>query len=128
MERVTGIGGVFMRSRDPNGLARWYTENLGVDSYSEEQGLTWWQDEGPTVHSPFPADTDYFGPSGQGWMMNFRVRDLDAMLAQLRAAGADVDERVETMDGIGRFGWATDPECNRFELWEPAPEALVRPA
>jgi predicted enzyme related to lactoylglutathione lyase len=55
------------------------------------------------------------------------VPDLDAMLAQLRAAGADVDEKVEVMDGIGRFGWATDPEGNRFELWEPAPEALVRP-
>ena len=128
MQRVTGIGGVFMRSRDPKALARWYTENLGVDSYSEDQELTWWQAEGPTVHSPFPADTDYFGPSGQGWMMNFRVSDLDAMLAQLRSAGADVDDRIETMDGIGRFGWAADPDGNRFELWEPAPEALVKPS
>jgi predicted enzyme related to lactoylglutathione lyase len=127
MERVTGIGGVFMRARDPVALARWYTDNLGLDSVSESEDVVWWQEAGPTVFAPFAADTDYFGPNGQGWMMNFRVPDLDAMLAQLRASGADVDEKVEVMDGIGRFGWATDPEGNRFELWEPAPEALVRP-
>jgi predicted enzyme related to lactoylglutathione lyase len=127
MERVTGIGGVFMRARDPATLARWYTDHLGLDSVSESEDVVWWQEAGPTVFAPFAADTDYFGPSGQGWMMNFRVPDLDAMLAQLRAAGADVDEKVEVMDGIGRFGWASDPEGNRFELWEPAPEALVKP-
>ena len=59
-------------------------------------------------------------------MINFRVRDLDAMLDQLRAGGVDVDDEVQAMDGIGRFGWGTDPEGNRFELWEPAPEAMVR--
>jgi predicted enzyme related to lactoylglutathione lyase len=127
MERVTGIGGVFMRARDPVALARWYTAHLGLDSVSESEDVVWWQEAGPTVFAPFAIDTDYFGPSGQGWMMNFRVPDLDAMLAQLRAGGADVDEKVEVMDGIGRFGWASDPEGNRFELWEPAPEALVKP-
>ena len=126
MERVTGIGGFFIRARDPNALARWYTETLGIDSYSEEQDLTWWQGEGPTVFSPFAEDTDYFGRREQQAMLNFRVTDLDAMLAQLREAGATVDEKVEEMAGIGRFGWATDPEGNRFELWEPAPEARVR--
>ncbi len=126
MERVTGIGGFFIRARDPNALARWYTEKLGIDSYSEEQDMTWWQDEGPTVFSPFAEDTDYFGRREQQAMLNFRVDDLDAMLAQLREAGATVDEKVEEMAGIGRFGWATDPEGNRFELWEPAPEARVR--
>jgi predicted enzyme related to lactoylglutathione lyase len=126
MARVTGIGGVFLRSRDPNGLARWYTETLGVDSYSEEQDRTWWQEEGPTVFSPFAEDTEYFGRREQQAMLNFRVDDLDGMLAQLRDAGASVDEKIEEMAGIGRFGWATDPEGNRFELWEPAPEALVR--
>jgi predicted enzyme related to lactoylglutathione lyase len=127
MERVTGIGGVFFRSADPNALARWYTEHLGIDAYSEEADRTWWQAEGPTVYSPFAADTDYFGSRQQGFMLNFRVADLDAMLAQLRAAGVAVDDRLEEMPGIGRFGWAADPEGNRFELWEPAPEALVRP-
>ena len=128
MERAVGIGGVFMRSSDPAALARWYTENLGVTAYSEESAGTWWQEAGPTVWSPFAADTDYFGRREQGWMINFRVRDLDAMLAQLRAAGATVDDEIQTMDGIGRFGWGSDPEGNRFELWEPAPEAMEEPA
>lgn len=127
MERVTGIGGVFFRSRDPNALARWYREHLGIRVYSEEADETWWQEEGPTVWSPFAADTDYFGRPEQSWMVNFRVRDLDAMLAQLRSGGVQVDDGIEDMEGIGRFGWATDPEGNRFELWEPAPETLKRP-
>jgi predicted enzyme related to lactoylglutathione lyase len=126
MERVTGIGGFFIRSRDPNSLARWYSETLGVDSYSEEQDVTWWQEPGPTVFSPFPEDTDYFGRREQQTMLNFRVADLDAMLAQLRGAGTSVDDDIQVLEGIGRFSWATDPEGNRFELWEPAPEALVR--
>ena len=126
MERVTGIGGVFFRARDPNALARWYSETLGVDSYSEEQDLTWWQEQGPTVFSPFPEDTDYFGRREQQVMLNFRVSDLDAMLAQLRAAGATVDDDAKVLEGIGRFSWASDPEGNRLELWEPAPEALAR--
>lgn len=127
MERVTGIGGVFVRSRDPEALARWYREHLGLRVFSEEIDETWWQDEGPTVWSPFPADTEYFGRPEQGWMINLRVRDLDAMLAQLRAAGVTVDDDVHVIDGIGRFGWASDPEGNRFELWEPAAEALRKP-
>jgi predicted enzyme related to lactoylglutathione lyase len=127
MERATGIGGIFLRANDPTALARWYTTNLGVDAYSEEQDGVWWQTEGPTVFSPFPEDTDYFGRREQGTMINYRVLDLDAMRAQLAAAGATVDEALQEMEGIGRFGWATDPEGNRFELWEPAPEALVKP-
>jgi predicted enzyme related to lactoylglutathione lyase len=71
------------------------------------------------VWAPFAADTEYFGSVGQQSMVNFRVRDLDAMLQQLRAAGVAVDERVEEIE-FGRFGWATDLEGNRFELWEPA--------
>ena len=73
---------------------------------------------GPTVWSAFDADTEYFGRREQAWMVNFRVRDLDAMLAQLRDAGVEVDDRLEEYD-YGRFGWARDPEGNRFELWEP---------
>ena len=69
MERATGIGGVFLRSRDPVALARWYTEHLGVTAYSEEAEGTWWQEAGPTVWSPFPTDTDYFGRREQGWMI-----------------------------------------------------------
>ena len=86
----------------------------------EDYGTTFTAAEGDqTVWAPFAADTEYFGPTGQQSMVNFRVRDLDAMLDQLRAAGVAVDERVEEME-FGRFGWATDLEGNRFELWEPA--------
>ncbi len=111
--------GVFFRARDPAALAAWYTEHLGIDPVGETDA--WRQEAGPTVFAPFEVDTEYFGRRDQQWMLNFRVDDLDAMLAQLRAASVTVDERVELMEGIGRFGWATDPERNRFELWEPAP-------
>jgi predicted enzyme related to lactoylglutathione lyase len=92
----------------------------------ENEGI-WWPAGGPTVFSPFPADTDYFGRREQQVMLNYRVHDLGAMLTQLRAADVAVEERTEFLEGIGRFGWATDPEGNRFELWEPAPEALIDP-
>ena len=75
----------------------------------------------PTVFAPFDADTDYFGSRRQQAMLNFRVRDLDAMLTQLRARGAGVADETHDVDGIGRFGWVTDPEENRVELWEPTP-------
>ena len=119
MERVTGIGGVFFKARDPHALARWYREHLGValDEGQTYAALT--TEAGDvTVWSTFPADTAYFAPSEAPFMVNYRVRDLDAMLAQLRAAGATVDEKVEDFD-YGRFGWAMDPEGNRFELWQP---------
>ena len=92
-----------------------YREKLGLDA--DEHGL-WRQDVGPTVFATFDADTDYFGRADQQVMLNFRVPDLDAMLAQLRAAGAKVEEETSQAD-YGKFGHATDPEGNRFELWEP---------
>ena len=118
MERAQGIGGLFFRSADPAALARWYRDALGIDAFSEEQNAVWQQAAGPTVWAPFDRDTAYFGTSGQTWMVNLRVRDLDAMLAQLRAAGAAVEDDV-VQESYGRFAWASDPEGNRFELWEP---------
>jgi predicted enzyme related to lactoylglutathione lyase len=116
-ERVDGVGGVFFRARDPEALKGWYGEQLGIEL--EDFGTIFTAAAGDqTVWAPFPADTDYFGDREQQLMVNYRVRDLDAMLAQLRAAGAEVDERVEEHE-YGRFGWATDPEGNRFELWQP---------
>ena len=116
-ERVAGIGGVFFRARDPDALKRWYGEQLGIEL--EDYGTTFTAAAGDqTVWAPFPADTDYFGDHGQQLMVNYRVRDLDAMLAQLRAAGVAVEEHLEEHE-YGRFAWATDPEGNRFELWEP---------
>ncbi len=116
MQRVTGIGGFFFRARDPAGLAAWYEANLGISS--TETAWSWTQQAGPTVFAPFPTDTDYFGRLEQQTMLNFRVDDLDAMLDQLRAAGATVDDEVAEAS-YGRFGHAVDPEGNRFELWQP---------
>lgn len=117
MERVVGIGGFFFRAKDPEALNTWYADHLGAAGGPDTEAV-WQQEAGPTVWSAFEANTDYFGRRDQAWMVNFRVRDLDAMLAQLRAAGVQVDDNVEEYD-YGRFGWATDPEGNRFELWEP---------
>lgn len=117
MEHVLGIGGYFVRAKDPAALTAWYRELLGLDI--DEHGL-WMPEAGPTVVATFEADTDYFGSREQQTMLNFRVRDLDAMLAQLRDGGADVADDVAHVDGIGRFGWVTDPEGNRVELWQPA--------
>ena len=110
---ATGLGGVFFRARDPDKLKAWYERALGVpaEDLMRSDGL---------VFAIFEADTDYFGPSGQGFMVNFRVASLEATLERLREAGADIDEQTQEQDGIGSFGWATDPEGNRFELWEPA--------
>ena len=117
MERVLGIGGYFIRAADPAALSAWYRDCLGLDA--DENGL-WRQGAGPTVLATFESETGYFGSRDQQTMLNFRVRDLDAMLAQLRAKGADVAQEAQDMEGVGRFGWVTDPEGNRVELWQPA--------
>ncbi len=114
---MLGIGGHFLRAADPVALAAWYRDCLGLDA--DQNGL-WHPESGPTVFATFEADTDYFGSRAQQTMLNFRVRDLDAMLAQLRAKGADVAESTQEMEGVGRFGWVTDPEGNRVELWQPS--------
>jgi predicted enzyme related to lactoylglutathione lyase len=117
MERVLGIGGYFLRAQDPAALSAWYRDCLGLDV--DEHGL-WRPEDGPTVFAAFESATDYFGSRTQQTMLNFRVADLDAMLAQLRDHGADVAEETQEMDGVGRFAWVTDPEGNRIELWQPA--------
>ncbi len=124
MAKVTGIGGVFFRSGDPKGLTGWYTEHLGLPAPVDGSVAIPWRHaedparEGMTVWAPFPAATGYFGPGGQAFMINYIVDDLDGMLASLRGAGVAVDDRIEEHE-YGRFGWATDPEGNRIELWEP---------
>ena len=118
MERVSGIGGVFMRAREPAVLAAWYAEHLGIE-VEDWSGAVLRSSGGETlVWALFPADTEYFGPRDRQAMVNYRVRDLDAMLAQLRAAGVEVEGPRE--DENGRFGWGADPEGNRFELWQPS--------
>ena len=117
MEQVLGIGGYFLRAADPAALGAWYRDCLGLDA--DENGL-WQQAAGPTVFATFESATEYFGARTQQAMINFRVDDLDAMLAQLRAKGADVAAKTQDLEGVGRFGWVTDPEGNRIELWQPA--------
>jgi predicted enzyme related to lactoylglutathione lyase len=121
METVLGIGGVFFKARDPKALAAWYREHLGVPVEPEQTygGFASTAAGEQTVWSAFPADTTYFGSGPAPFMVNYRVRNLDAMLAQLRAAGVPVEDKVEDYGDLGRFGWATDLEGNRFELWEP---------
>lgn len=128
MSRVTGIGGVFFRSRDPKALAEWYGEHLGIPLTPHGSWDFRWRDAevperpGRTVWSPFPKDTEYFGPQAVAFMINYRVDDLDGLLAELRDRGLAVDDRIEEYE-YGRFAWITDPEGNRIELWEPAEAA-----
>jgi catechol 2,3-dioxygenase-like lactoylglutathione lyase family enzyme len=124
-ERVSGIGGVFFKAKDPKTLSAWYRETLGI---ALQEGGTFalfqWREQedatraGTTVWSLFPSDTKYFAPGGAAFMVNYRVRNLDRMLAQLRALGVRVEPGV-TEDFNGRFAWAFDPEGNKIELWEP---------
>lgn len=115
-ERVLGIGGLFFRSRDPKKLTQWYQVHLGIEQPS------WQQTAGPTAFNPFPMDTEYFGFKQQGWMVNFRVRSLDAMVAQLRRSALEVKVDPEIYP-YGRFARLHDPEGNPIELWEPASPA-----
>jgi predicted enzyme related to lactoylglutathione lyase len=112
--KVIGIGGTFFRARDPDALKAWYTEHLGLPD------AVFKSPAGTLVWGAFAEDTDYFGPGGQQWMLNYRVDDLDAVLERLRAAGVEIVDKRQDQEGVGRFGWAVDPEGNRFELWEPA--------
>jgi glyoxylase I family protein len=120
MEKVTGIGGVFFRARQPTELSAWYRDHLGIDPVPDDYDVRpWHQEGGPTAFAPFPDDTRYFGDGGQQWMINFRVADLDAMVAQLHAAGISVEvDPVQYPNG--RFARLSDPEGNSIELWEPA--------
>lgn len=119
MESVTGIGGFFFRAKDPGALSQWYKDHLGIDLVPSDYNQNpWSQQAGPTAFAPFPADTDYFGNAAQQWMINFRVRDLDAMVKQLQTAKIDVRVDPESYPN-GRFARLHDPEGNPIELWEP---------
>lgn len=120
VERVTGIGGIFFKAQDPQRLTARYADHLGVDappsSYTES---SWRQAGGPTVFAAMADDSEHFVHAEQRWAINFRVRDLDAMVDQLRALGVEVSVHVETYPN-GRFADLQDPEGNPIQLWEPA--------
>lgn len=122
-KRVTGIGGVFFKTKDPGKLRSWYQRHLGIEpqpyggSHFEWRELDDPETKGRTVWSPFPEDTDYFAPSTAPFMINYRVADLRALVVQLREEGLDVTD-VEEHPPAGLFAWVSDPEGNRLELWE----------
>ncbi|MBK9654123.1 MAG: VOC family protein [Rhodanobacteraceae bacterium] len=125
MKRVTGIGGIFIKAQDTERMADWYRRHLGIDIQAWGGTAFRWNDPdrvepdgGVTVWSLFKADTSYFAPSTAPFMVNYRVDDLHALLAALRAEGCEVDAKVDESE-YGKFGWVMDPEGNRIELWQP---------
>lgn len=125
-KRVTGIGGIFFKSENPNETKDWYKNHLGLNT--DDYGCTfWWKDndgnEASTQWSPFKKDTNYFEPSKKEFMMNFRVHDLKALLEVLKDEGVSVIGEIEEYD-YGKFGWILDPEGNKIELWEPIDKAF----
>ncbi len=123
MKRVTGIGGVFFRARNSKKLADWYAKHLGIPFEDGSAVFAWraFSHQKRTAHtiwSTFPKDTDYFGRKTQQFMINYRVKDLGGVLNKLREEGVRVDKKIEETS-YGKFGWITDPEGNRIELWQP---------
>ena len=117
-EKVTGIGGIFFRARDPKALGQWYQEHLGITVIPQgPNDKPWAQEAGPTAFAPFSEKTTYFDPAKQ-WMLNFRVADLDKMVKQLESAGIAVKVDPTTYPN-GRFARTQDPEGNPIELWQP---------
>jgi len=123
MRRVTGLGGVFFKTNDPQKMYEWYDRHLGIKKGEHGVSFLWRDAEdtkktGMTAWALFPRDTKYFDPSRANFMLNYRVEDLDALLDALRKEGVQIDPRREDYD-YGRFAWIMDPEGNRIELWEP---------
>jgi catechol 2,3-dioxygenase-like lactoylglutathione lyase family enzyme len=133
MKRVTGIGGIFFKSDNPDQLYSWYQKHLGIARDAHGQGASFeWRElrgdddtepgpKGVTAWSIFPTTTKYLGDSKAGFMVNYRVDNLDALLEELKQAGVKIDPHREDAD-YGRFAWITDPDGNRIELWEPPKE------
>ena len=128
MKRVTGIGGLFFKCKDPAKTKQWYKKHLGFPV--DEWGATFgWRDkEEPdqmcyTAWGPFPSDTEYFSPSKKDFMFNYRVENLEALLGILSEEGVEVVGEIEKYD-YGKFGWIMDPDGNKIELWEAVDDKL----
>ena len=126
MKRVTGVGGIFFRAKDPAALRAWYKQHLGIDvqdwggtafNWADDPG----SDTGMTVWSIFSADGEVFEPSRSSFMINYRVDDLAALLQALRDEGCNVLDKTSDDPDFGKFGWVIDPEGNKVELWQPPP-------
>lgn len=120
MHKVTGIGGFFFRAQDWERLSAWYRDNLGIDPIPTSPGeKSWRQEAGPTAFTAMPEALDQFDAPDHGWAINFRVADLDGIVAQLRATGNNVNVEAETYPN-GRFASLADPEGNPIQLWQPS--------
>lgn len=132
MAKVTGIGGVFFKARsDPKALAAWYAKHLGLALEPWGGAILRWSldplaGEGATVWHAAAADTKWFSPSDASFMINYRVDDLEGLLAQLRADGVTIVKGPDTEDN-GIFAWILDPDGNKVELWQPAAERPAQP-
>ncbi|HMB69675.1 MAG TPA: VOC family protein [bacterium] len=127
MKRVTGLGGVFLKCGDNKAMLEWYGRHLGLDTQDWGAVFRWREDGntdevGYTVWSPFPGDSDYFAPSEHKCMLNFRVDDLEALVAVLREEGVEIVGEIK-QEPNGKFAWIVDPEGMKVELWEPVPSA-----
>jgi predicted enzyme related to lactoylglutathione lyase len=124
MKRVTGVGGIFFKAKDPVALGAWYKTHLGIDVQSWGGAAFRWSDEndkpigGTTAWSVVGSDSKQFAPSTATFMVNYRVADLDALLRALRSEGCTVLEKTDDSE-YGKFGWVVDPEGNKVELWQP---------
>ena len=124
MRRVTGIGGIFFRAQDPAALRAWYKLHLGIDVQEWGGAAFQWTDAegkpvaGTTAWNITDSSSDYFAPSTSSFMVNYRVADLQGLIAALREEGCTVLGKIEESE-FGRFGWVLDPEGNKVELWEP---------
>ena len=125
MKRVTGIGGIFFKAKDPKALGAWYKDHLGLDVTDWGGAIFEWggdgSEKGMTIWSAFKSDTDLMEPGTASFMINFRVADLHVLLAALKSEGCNVLDRVDESEQ-GKFGWVIDPEGNKVELWEPPAE------
>ena len=126
MKRVTGIGGIFFTARDPVALRAWYQTHLGIDVLEWGGAAFRWSDDagqpvaGTTIWSVAGAAGEPFAPGKAPFMVNYRVADLHALIAELRKEGCNVLDKTDDSE-YGKFGWVIDPEGNKVELWEPPP-------
>ena len=126
-KRVTGIGGIFFKTKDPNATKNWYNKHLGFNT--DQWGSTfWWKDENgndcSTQWSPMKEDTDHYEPSKKQFMVNYRVKNLEELMSELKKEGVEIVGEMQTFD-YGKFGWIMDPDGNKIELWEPNDKAFL---
>lgn len=124
MKKVTGIGGIFFKCNNPKAINEWYKTHLGFDTTPYGTSFEWRDAEdstrkGLTQWNPFPADTKYFAPSGKDFMINYRVQNIEALVAELKKENVTIVDQIEAFD-YGKFVHIMDPEGNKIQLWEPA--------